>query len=82
MYYVTMTDKFITAHGNIRGKIAKFIVKCKNITQAKKIKAIAKKREYSHIKIVTKTPDYDERKYQVRFIDYGSLIRVDRNWRK
>ena len=79
MYYVSMTDKFMSGWGMAEGKKAKFIVACDTYEQAETIERNAKRRsEMSYINIGTTKPR--QRKGQIlTFRTYEQLGSV---WKK
>ena len=59
MYYVTMTDKFLSGWGNATNKTNKFIIECETIEQAETIQKNARKRsEMKYINICINKPRY------------------------
>ena len=59
MFYVTMTDKFMSGWGMSAGKTNKLIIECQNLQQAEQIERAAWKRpEMRRINIRTTKPRY------------------------
>jgi hypothetical protein len=59
MFYVTMTDKFMSGWGMAHGKKNKLIIECETIAQALQIERTAHKRsEMRYINIRTTKPYY------------------------
>jgi hypothetical protein len=59
MFYVTMTDKFMSGWGYAKGRINKLIVICQTIDQATQIENAAHKRsEMKYVNICTRRPRY------------------------
>jgi hypothetical protein len=59
LFYVTMTDKFMSGWGQAKNKTNKFIVICDNHEQAEQIERAARKRdEMKYINICTTKPRY------------------------
>ena len=59
MYYVTMTDKFMSGWGMSKNMTNKFIVECETYQQAETIERNAQKRnEMKYINICSKRPRY------------------------
>jgi hypothetical protein len=59
MYYVTMTDNFMSNWGSAKNKKNKFIVECETLQQAETIERNAQKRnEMKYINICSKRPRY------------------------
>lgn len=59
MYYVTMTDKFMSMWGHSQGKTNKLIIVCETLPQAEQIQRAAHKRsEMRYINIRTTKPKY------------------------
>jgi len=77
MYYVTMTDRFMSGWGHACGKINKFVVRCSTMAEAKIIAYNASKRkEMRYIKIAFNRPRYSEQRYLVslrKFEDLGDI---------
>lgn len=80
MYYVTMTDKFMSGWGCAEGKIAKFVVECETYEQVETIERNAKKREeMKYINITTKKPYYNANRYITTIKSYEQLGNI---WKK
>lgn len=61
IFYVTMTDKFMSGWGMAKGKTNKLIIECQNINQALQIERAAKARsEMKYINIRTTKPYYGQ----------------------
>jgi len=59
MYYVTMTDKFMSGWGMAKNMTNKFIIECETLQQAETIERNAQKRsEMKYINICSKKPRY------------------------
>ena len=59
MYYVTMTDKFLSGWGSATNKISKVVCECDTLSVAKKVRFYAKQRgEMKNIRIRTTKPRY------------------------
>jgi hypothetical protein len=59
MYFVTMTDKFMSGWGLAEGKINKMIVRCDTLAQADRIQRNAKRRgEMRRVNICVNKPRY------------------------
>jgi hypothetical protein len=59
MFYVTMTDKFMSGWGYAAGKTNKMIVACDTIAQAEQIERVAQRRpEMRYVNIRTTKPRY------------------------
>ena len=77
MYYVTMTDKFMSGWGKAENKINKFVVECETMKQAGTIAKNARKRqEMKYINITTRKPYYNSNKYITTFKQFGELGRI------
>lgn len=77
MYYVTMTDKFMSGWGRAEGKINKFVVCCETRQQAETIEKNARKRdEMTYINIRTKKPYYNGNRYLTTYKQFNELGRV------
>lgn len=74
MFYVTMTDKFMSGWGHASGKTNKFVVECKTLTQAKTIALNARRRsEMKYVRIVYCKPKYSPQRYLVSLRKYEDL---------
>jgi hypothetical protein len=59
IFYVTMTDKFMSGWGAANGKINKMIVECDTIEQAEQIERAARRRsEMKYVNICARRPRY------------------------
>ena len=59
MFYVTMTDKFMSGWGMSKGKINKMVVSCATLQQAEQIAKAARQRsEMRRVNIRTTEPRY------------------------
>lgn len=59
MFYVTMTDKFMSGWGHAQGRTNKLIIECNTIDEAEQIERTARKRpEMKYINICTRRPRY------------------------
>ena len=77
MFYVTMTDRFMSGWGKAEGRIAKFVVECETLEQAETIENNAKKREeMKYINITTKKPYYNVKKYITTTKSYEQLGKI------
>lgn len=77
MYYVTMTDKFLSGWGMAEGKINKLIITCETYQQAETVAKNANERsEMKHVNITEKKPYYSPRTYltsEKHFDDLGEI---------
>lgn len=74
MYYVTMTDNFMSGWGMADGKINKFVVHCDTIEQAEQIEQAANDRsEMDSIKISESMPYYSKDTHLISERDYDEL---------
>lgn len=72
VFYVSMTDTFLSGWGEAEGKTAKYVVKCQTYEQAKQIKRNAEKRsDMKNIRIGTKKPTF--KGSQVTYRNYDDL---------
>jgi len=82
MYYVTMTDKFMSGWGPARNKINKLVLPCKTITEAETVARNAKDRsEMIYVNIRSTKPYYNSDSYYVSWKgenDYKTWHRTDR----
>jgi hypothetical protein len=59
MFYVSMTDKFMSGCGMSQGKTNKYVIACETIEQAEMIERNAKKRsEMKYVNICSRMPRY------------------------
>jgi hypothetical protein len=59
MFYVTMTDKFLSGWGYAQGRINKLIIECNTINEAEQIEKAARQRsEMKYVNICTRRPRY------------------------
>ena len=59
MFYVTMTDKFLSGWGYAKGRTNKLIVECNTIDEAAQIERAARQRaEMKYVNICTRRPRY------------------------
>jgi len=59
MFYVTMTDKFMSGWGGAEGLINKMIVQCATLEQAEQIERAARRRpEMKYVNICARRPRY------------------------
>ena len=74
MYYVTMTDKFMSGWGKAEGKISKFVVECEDHMQAQQIMESARRRdEMKYINYTTTKPRYNANKYVTSYKKFEEL---------
>ena len=74
MYYVTMTDKFMSGWGEATGKINKYIVACDTFQQAITIEKSAQKRdEMIYVNIRSSKPYYNKSRYLESHKHYDDL---------
>lgn len=77
MFYVTMTDKFMSSWGLAEGKISKFIICCETRQQAETIRNNAEKRqEMKYINITTRKPYYNNNKYITTYRQFSELGKI------
>ena len=61
MFYVTMTDKFMSGWGMSQGKTNKMIVQCSTVEQAEQVERAASRRpEMRYVNIRTTKPRYGD----------------------
>ena len=74
MYYVTMTDSFMSGWGMAKGKVNKFVVACGNYSQAEEIAEKAHKRdEMKYIRIARNMPYYSPSRYLTSYREYREI---------
>jgi hypothetical protein len=72
MFYVTMTDKFMSGWGLAKGRTAKLVIVCDDIAQACEIAAAARRRsEMRRVNVRSSRPSYPNA--QVTFKNYADL---------
>jgi len=72
LYWVTMTDKFMSGWGTAKDTLDKLVVACDTYEQAETIKRIAKGRwEMKHVNICTHKPFYP--RYNVSRKNYDDM---------
>jgi uncharacterized protein YkwD len=72
MYYVTMTDRFMSEWGRARGKVNKLVICCETYDQAQIVADNAADREeMKHINITTTKPRYPAERYYVSWAGVG-----------
>lgn len=80
MYYVTMTNKFISGWGwgQAEGKINKFVICCETREQAETVAKNARKQRETmkYINITTKKPCYSNNKYITTFRQFNELGKI------
>lgn len=68
MYYVSMTDSFLSGWGEAENKTAKYVYVCENAQEAQIVAQNAKDRgDQQQVRMTAKKPAYDERKFLVQF---------------
>jgi hypothetical protein len=79
VYYVTMTDMFLSGWGKAQNKINKLVLKCDSYDDALIVEQYAKTRsEMKHINICMNKPYYNKDRYYVSLHDKTSYS----NWYK
>ena len=74
MYYVTMTDSFMSGWGRAEGRINKFVVACDSFSQAEIIAMKARQRsEMKYVRISTRKPCYDSTRYLTSWRKYDEI---------
>jgi cell division protein FtsL len=59
MFYVTMTDKFMSGWGHAQNKTNKLIIECNTIDEAEQIERAARRRsEMKYVNICARRPRY------------------------
>lgn len=85
MFYVTMTDKFMSGWGRARGKTNKLVISCNTYDEAETVAANARNRsEMKYVNICENKPRYDDR-YFVSWHgreqdDYESWFSIQHDW--
>lgn len=74
MYYVTMTDSFMSGWGRAEGRINKFVIACDNYSQAEEIAQKAGRRhEMKYVRISTRKPCYNSNRYLTSWRKYDEI---------
>lgn len=74
MYYVSMTDKFMSGWGEARGKTNKLVVACDTLEQANQIENAANRRSgMKHVCFRAKKPYYPAATHLVTERHYNEL---------
>lgn len=87
MYYVTMTDKFMSGWGQARNKINKLVISCDNFDEALIVSANAERRqEMKYVNIRDRKPYYSAGRYLVSRHgktedDYQSWFKLQADWK-
>lgn len=72
MYWVSMTDKFMSGWGEAHNKVNKLVIECQTWEQAQIVERNAKRRhEMKYVNICINKPYYDERCYYVNYHGQG-----------
>lgn len=81
IYYVTMTDKFMSGWGPAKGKTNKYVVRTNTYRQAQTIARNARLRdEMKYVNIVVgRKPSFDKRRFHVSWKEYKNLGKI---WKK
>ena len=68
LYYVTMTDRFLSGWGVAEGKKSKVIITCQGYKEAVKVIEYANKRtDMVEVRMVANKPKYNPQKYHVEW---------------
>ena len=68
MYYVTMTDKFMSGWGPARNKVNKLVISCSTYARAEIAERKANARsEMKYVNLCSKKPYYNSSRYHVSF---------------
>ena len=86
MYYVTMTDKFLSGWGEAGNKLNKLVFKCKDYEEACIVEQNAQDRtDQKNVNICSTRPHYNKDRYytQVKTIeDYPTWYQKDRPFKR
>ena len=86
MYYVTMTDKFMSGWGHATNKVNKLVFECSDMTQAMTVEQNARDRtDQKDINIRSTKPYYNKTHYfsQLKTIeDYPTWYKEDRPFKR
>ena len=70
MYYVTMTDSYLSGWGMAQNKINKLVFECSSYQEAQTVAQNAENRsDMKRVNICTKKPSYSSTRYYVQFKD-------------
>ncbi len=70
MYYVTMTDKFMSDWGMAQGKINKLVFECETLEDVEKVQKKAERREeMKYVNFCIRKPYYNSNTHYVQFKD-------------
>lgn len=79
MFYVTMTDKFMSGWGEARNRTNKLVIECETYAEAETVEANARRRsEMKYVNIRMAKPYYNESRYCVSRhdkSDYGTWFK-------
>ena len=79
MYYVTMTDRFLSGWGMAQDKISKYVIECETYEEAEIVAENAENRtEMKHIKIAKKKPVYNKNTHHTSYVSKATP--GVRNW--
>jgi len=68
MFYVTMSDEFMSNWGKAKGRINKLVFACENVDDMNAVYENAKKRsEMKYVNICTRKPSYPSGRYLVQY---------------
>jgi len=74
MFYVTMTDKFMSGWGMAKGLINKLVIECETLEEAKQIERTAHNRnEMKYVNICTTKPSYPTSRYLTSWKKYPQM---------
>lgn len=74
MWYVSMTDKFMSGWGCSEGKINKYVVECETLSEARTIERNANKRsEMKYVNVCSRKPCYPSSTHLTTLVTYNEL---------
>ena len=86
MYFVSMTDKFLSGWGKADGKTNKLVIECDTYEEAEIVERNAMDRsEMKYINICINRPKYESNRYYVSTHnkeDYATWFQKDRPFRR
>ncbi len=84
MFYVTMTDRFMSGWGEARGKTNKLVIECETMAEAITVEQNARDRdEMKYVNIRSSRPNYPYACVsQHNKIDYSTWFKTDRPFRR
>ena len=74
MWYVSMTDKFMSGWSCSEGKINKYVVECETLSEARTIERNAIKRsDMKYVNVCSRKPYYPSNTHLTTLVTYNGL---------